>query len=445
MPRILLIAYHFHPDLEVGAVRSVKFARYLPEFGWEPYVLTIDTRFIPKTDEGKLDLDCGIFRTTKWPTIDDGYRWLKKRIKRQETSNSIGASDQSSSGSMSDESDMPVPPFWKRFISSLSQTPDDAIGWLIPASWKAIRLIRKYNIDVIYTSGPPYTCHLVGLIAAMMTRRKLVVDFRDPWTSGNRIGSHFNAVSLAVERFLERRVISKADLVITSTPAITAQLTEMHSPGENRIATILNGYDEDDFRGRTRHPVQDGKPMTFLYAGTLYMGRDPSPLFRAMAELLEAGDLGKNDIRLEIIGNIEYDDRQLTNSITNLGIGDIVKIGGPVARDRYFDRIINADVLILMQSESAGPQIPGKTYEYLATGNKILGLLHDGATRDLLEKYDNVLISDPGDNDRIKECIMTLKKGFSQNPQKSNNAANLKDITRRRQTERLANLLNNLK
>ena len=196
MPKVLMIAYHFYPDLEVGAVRSVKFARYLPEFGWEPYVLTTDLCHIPKQDKSPLGFDCSIYRVSKWPTIDDGYMWLKKRIRSPQPSMNAAA-EQSKQITKADNQIPPAPPFWKRFISSLSQTPDENIGWLIPAAREAARLIKKHRINVIYTSGPPHTCHLVGLSAKLLTGRKLVVDFRDPWTSGIRIGSHFNAVSLA--------------------------------------------------------------------------------------------------------------------------------------------------------------------------------------------------------------------------------------------------------
>lgn len=445
MPKILLIAYHFHPDLEVGAVRSVKFARYLPEFGWEPYVLTVETRFIPKIDQSPLGFDCRIIRTSRWPTIDDGYRWLKSKIRHKKTANANNEISRVISGKLGIESQLNLPPFWKRFISSLSQTPDDAIGWLIPASSRAINLIRKYKIDVIYTSGPPHTCLLVGLIAKLLTGRKLVVDFRDPWTSGNRIGSHFNAVSLAAERFLEKKLMQKADLVISSTPAITEQLAKLHSLSDHKIATILNGYDEDDFRGRFRNAFESDAPLVFLYAGTLYMGRDPSPLFRAIAELFDCGDLRRSEIKLNIVGNIEYDDSRLRHLINTLKLDNTVSIESPVPRDQYFDRIINTDALILMQSESAGPQIPGKTYEYLATGNSILGLLSDGATKEYIRNYDNVFIADPHDLRGIKECILNIKKRAVSCPSDNNiNKEMLRSVTRRQNTRDLVNYLENI-
>jgi glycosyltransferase involved in cell wall biosynthesis len=445
MPKILLIAYHFHPDLEVGAVRSVKFAKYLPDFGWEPFVLTVDSRHIPKVDQSPLGFECRIFRTGKWPTLDDGYRWFKRKVRTRKPSAANGKDDQMQSAKMDVASRADLPPFWKRFISSLSQTPDDAIGWLVPASINAVRIIRKYKIDVIYTSGPPHTCHLVGLIAKLLTGRKLAVDFRDPWTSGNRIGSHFNAVSLAAERFLERRLMSRADMVVSSTEAITGQLTNRHSLPARKIATIPNGYDEDDFKGRTRIAPISGKPLVFLYAGTLYMGRDPSPLFRAIAELISCGELGKNEINLEILGNVEYGQGRLRRIIDSLGIEDIVKIDAPLPRDRYFDQIINADALILMQSESAGPQIPGKTYEYLATGNDILGLLPEGATRDYLRNFKNVFLADPSDLNNIKECIIGIKNHARQSSGNFDiNNELLQSITRRQKAQDLANLLNGI-
>jgi glycosyltransferase involved in cell wall biosynthesis len=440
MPKILLISYLFHPDLEVGAVRSVKFARYLPEFGWEPYVLTVDTRFIEQKDPKELDFDCPIFRTTKWPTPNDGYMWLKRKIGRTKPP-------------VTDASNLPIDaepqvkqsPFWKRFIDSLSLTPDSSIGWLIPATKKAISLIKQHKIDVIYTSGPPFTCHLVGLIAKKFTGRKLVCDYRDPWTTGNRVGDHFNAVSLAFERFLEKKSLSKANLILATTPAIIDQLIKTYHIEHEKAATIFNGYDEKDIKGRTKYSKTNNKPLTFLYAGTLYMGRDPLPIFQAISELLNDGQLAQNDMRLEFIGNIELGNARIRHVIAKLGLDDIVTIEGLISRDKYFDRIINADVLILIQSKGASPQIPGKTYEYLATGNPILALVPQGAASALMSEFDNVLIAEPGNMAQIKECILRLKNGLAYELRgKLKNEKLLNELTRRGQTMKLASILDKL-
>ncbi len=445
MPKVLIIAYHFHPDLEVGAVRSVKFAKYLPSYGWDPYILTVETRYYPTVDTSDHEYSFKIHRTSKWLTLDDLISMLKKKIKRHKNpENNSGQKISDSTASAGER--LPIRrPLWKKLIDSLSATPDEHIGWFFPGVFAAIKLIRKNKIDIIYASGPPFTGHLIGLAAKFFTGRKLVVDFRDPWTMGVRLYAHSNKLSDFVERCLERAVITKARLIITATPLIASQFKNKYYLKDGKCSTIFNGYDEEDFEGRVKMTKNKNEPLSFLYAGTLYMGRDPSAFFEAVSELIAENLINKEEIRIEFVGKNDLGDAKIRNLIRELKLDGIVFSSGPIPKDRYFDKIMNADVLLVIQSEMANSAIPGKTFEYLATGNKILALIPPGMTSEFLSQFNSVLEAGINDKKAIKNCITKLmnERNIGTNTIESDKVK-LREITRRKQTEKLAQIMSNL-
>ena len=448
MGKVLIIAYHFHPDLEVGAVRSIKFAKYLSNLGWKPFVVTIDTKYIPRQDHSDLNFECEIVRTSKWPTPDDFYLRAKSLIRGRRKLNNDGAANLGKKINL-DTPEYTVlsnkSPLCKRLFNSLSATPDERIGWLIPAAYRSIRVIKKEKIDIIYSSGPPYTSHLVAYLAKLFTGKKWIADFRDPWTTCIRLGSHFNALSTWIEKRMERAVISRADHILTATPAIAAQLSDIYPKAiSSKCTTVHNGFDEEDFYGKKKETGKDKGRVNFLYAGTLYLGRDPSPIIQAIGELILDGRISKSEIKLEFVGNFEFGDSTLRGTASKYGLEDIVIFSPPVDRSKYFDLILNSGVLILMQSDMAKPQIPGKTYEYLATGNPIFALVPDGATSDLLSDFNHALISDPGDKERIKECIINLLRNNDLAPDEKSKKL-LAELTRKKQTAKLALIMEKLK
>lgn len=409
MKNILMIAYHFHPDREVGALRTVKFAKYLPGFGWKPIILTVKQKYYEKPDKTALDFDCSIFRTSKIPLIKDIYIFLKplvKSILRRKTEEQVPHEIE---GSGTDSYQYLDVPLWKRFINSFSWTPDDQIGWLVPAVIKAVRTIRKYEIDVIYSSGPPHTCHLVGLFAALFTGKFWVADFRDPWTQVEKPFQVVTKLSRNLEKYMERKVISRANLVISTSEEFKKLLADTYPLiPENKFHVITNGFDEDEFPKRNKMSDEKSGPITFMHAGTLYVGRDPSSVIRAIGELIKEGFLDRNDIKMELMGRIEIDSKSLSEKIEQYETGDIVFFKPTVGRAEYLNIIMKTDVLLLIQTSMASNQIPAKTFDYIATGNQILALVPPGATRNLLAEFPNVEIADPNDISSVKRSVETL-------------------------------------
>lgn len=435
---ILLISYHYHPDLEIGSQRAIKFAKYLPQFGWRPHILSVHPRYYSHRDSAPLDFDLPVYRTIKFPTPDDLYRSSKRFLmsagsKQNATSS---ASETSAAGDLREVSGS----WLKRLAYSLSATPDCHIGWYFPAMAMALKIVRRHRFSFIYSSGPPQTCHLVGLTLSRLTEIPWVADFRDPWVFH---GSHYNMglpITKRFDRKFERATVSRASLVVTNTDEWKSHLIQKYHPRlDRKCFTILNGFDEEDFPDTGRSGGRNGSnTITFLHAGTLYGGRDPSSLLMAAGELLAEGYFAADDVAFHFYGNNDIDMAGINTIISQNSLSNLVNFAEPVDRAAYLDIIRNADVLVLLQSAAANVHIPAKAFEYLATGNQILVLTSDGATKNLMSQYKQVSIAEIEDKVGIKSALKNILESLRSPDRQLQRDPKLKSLTKRRLTETLA-------
>jgi hypothetical protein len=444
MKTILLIAYHYYPDLQVGAQRTIKYVKYLPEFGWQPHVLTVDPGHYPQHDEAPLGFECPVYRTARWPLPDDIYKTVKKFIRRP-SSGSASHPEGSAPGSPVRRKEQATPA-WKKFLNSLSMTPDGMSGWYFPAVLAARRLIRQHRFDVIYSSGPPHTCHLIGLTAHRLTGTPWVADFRDPWLYPKGRDKDVLSISKKFDIKYEAKTARYASLLITTTDEWRDHLKHKYHPLlENKCHTILNGFDTDDFV-----PTPDDKqgcksaPITLLYAGNLYAGRDPSSLLIAAGELVADGFTPANDLAIEFYGNNDIDMGKMDEIVSSYGIHSQVKFNQPVSRNRYLDLLMNANILILIQADQGRVHIPAKAFEYLGTGNEILTLTSKGATRNFMSGFEQVALAELNDKDAIKEALKHLIDRIKKGARAAGPDTGLQTITKRSLTKKFAGLLDSI-
>jgi len=412
MRKVLFVAYHFHPDLAVGALRSVKFAKYLPCFGWDPIVVTVNVDRYERVDESPLSFSCRVFRSGEGPTVAA----LGNRLRRALAPRRMASVSKRADGL---PSTLPEPgavwtlpsSFLRRLVALLSMMPDVHVGWLVPGTWLAIRVARQEKVEVIYTSGPPHTGHLVGWLASRVTGLPLVCDFRDPWSTGGfPPGSGLVSVFRKLDRWLEMRVVRRAQLVVASTSSIRRELIATHGPAlEPRSVTIINGFDAEDFPvANVPEEAPSAGIVSFVYAGSLYGGREPSAFFLALGELFAEGAIPQSAVSVDFYGPVDIDASRVVHAIETYGLKDTVRFRPLVKRQEYLGLVHQADVLILMQGDDTPWAIPAKTFEYLATGNEILVLAGPYALAELVAKYENVHRADPSDVAEIKRCISLI-------------------------------------
>lgn len=441
--KVLMIAYHFHPDLEVGALRTIKFAKYLPQFGWEAVVVSVVPSYYEKTDATPLSFSCKVVRTGKIPTPGDVYLALKSLTRQKKSRPSNQGQAAMPEGGFVSETRIP---YWKRFLNSLSWTPDNHVGWLLPGLWLAIRTAKREKVDVIYSSGPPQTGHLIGWITSKFTGKPFVSDFRDPWTHSRKADLMATGISRAIERWMEQRVIFSSSIVITTTAEFMDTLkTHFKERLTNRCFSIVNGFDHEDFPVVDFSPKEVTRNIKFLYAGTLYEGRDPRQFVIALGELVRTGYLMLNEFDVDFYGSVDIDPAPLRAIIDQSGLRQKVQFHASVKRADYLRLINAADVLILMQSDKNPTQIPAKTFEYLATGNEILTLTPPGATANVIKGYDNVQIANPNSQNEIqtslKQIVSRIRNGRSD---RHKNVEALRALHKRELTREFARLLDSV-
>ena len=409
--KILLISYHFPPSAEVGGLRIANFARRLPRFGWDPCVLTVEDRYLGALDADKLKYlgHAKIFKAGRTPTLSQAYMTCKRaaaRLLRRQAAPARFAKAGQPDSSASGQRTATLSTTLRRYVLSFLSLPDAERSWIWPAVTKAVRIVRREEITCILTSCPPYSAHLVGLLVKWMTGvRWWIADFRDPWTTaGSKSLYATSAASLAIDRWLERAVVRNADRIITNTNTLCGAFRKAYGllPAD-RFVCITNGYDREFFAEFAHLPKE--RLFTITYAGSLYFGRTPEPLFRALQELLRRGLADERSIRVRLVGECSVvEGRPVDELVERYGLGSVVEVLGPVPYNTAIGMIRQSHLALLL-APNQPYQVPAKVYEYMGAGTRVLALAREGATADLIRSTGIGAVFDPGDIAGIKGFV----------------------------------------
>jgi len=381
---VLFIAYHFPPSGAVGGQRIAKFASAIREFGWQAEVLTIADKDIEIVDSNRLkDVEgIRIHKARVLPTLLDLVTkvWSSLRSRGATSAGSVGAGGQSAVGPGAAVSQGGL----RRFVMSMLVLPDGSRGWLIPATIKAVRTIRGQRIEWFMTSCPPYSAHLVGLAAKMLTGARWAVDFRDPWmTTGSKRLYPTSPLSMSIERWLERKVIDNADLVVFNVERLRNAYRERyaHAPHE-KFVFIPNGL----VRRRDAQPAPKFDVFTISYTGSLYVGRSPEPVLAAVARLIQGNRVDPAALRVKLVGQCGFINGTPTgNVVQGFGLESVVEVSAPVPYEDAF-QLVRRSHLALLLAPNLPYQIPAKVYDYLAAGTRILAIAEEGGTADMINE-----------------------------------------------------------
>ena len=289
----------------------------------------------------------------------------------------------------------------RRWFFSLCWLPDGHLGWLVPAVAAGLRMCRKHRIDVIVSSGPPHTAHLVALLLKRFTQLPWIADFRDPWTQNpGKPAFVRSAFSDWVERGLERRVLASADRLVTVTHRAAAALALRQASLATKTTTIMTGFDPNEFD--SIGPVSSAETFTLAHVGSVYLHRSPTALLQAVALLTRSRGIPLGAIRLVFVGEDLSGLADTLRIADQLGISSLVTAPGPVRRTDALAWMRRANLLVLL-AQGQPLQVPTKAFEYLASGTPILAIVDDGATADLMHATNNRTV--PDDPVKIAEAI----------------------------------------
>jgi glycosyltransferase involved in cell wall biosynthesis len=264
---------------------------------------------------------------------------------------------------------------------------------LQPAVRRFYRIAGAEIPDVVFATGGPWTALLVGEALAKKFRVPFVADFRDPWTDNPHMKDHPKAILHKAKR-VERSVYESAARVIANTPELCDKLRTDHPDLRGKFLTITNGFDGETWLPGT-DPCADGGsgPSCFgqrdlielCHFGTVYGNRSPVALLQALKELVDNKQIAPDQLRIRFVGVWEVTDPSCEKLARDLEQRGMIRREPPVAHDHCVQLMRKAKVLLLLQP--AYPlQIPGKIYEYIATGRPLLVIGGEGATANLVEK-----------------------------------------------------------
>ncbi len=439
MRRLLIVSYHFPPDSAIGAVRPAKFAKYLPEFGWEPVVLTVKEDCYERCDHAGTDHLPERMKIFRYPVIPGPLHLYSKIRARRGTdmpdcSKTTGADRAMRAG-------RPTPV--KRFLSALLRLPDDRQGWAATVAWAGSRIMRKCGIVDFMTSGPPMSTHLGGLVLKKLTGARWIADFRDPWVTTSRWKEPAlrSPACDRIEEGLEQAVLKSADVVLSTAPGLTRYFrSKLHQPEGGKCATITNGFDETDFDDLETFRRNGKSGVTLRHAGSLYLGRDPEPFFRALKNLMDRNVIQPGSLCVEFIGDGMYNNIPLSVLISKHGVEATVKLVPRMDFKACLERLAAADALLLF-AQGFAEQIPAKVFEYLRINRPVFAVVDGGDVLETLAPFPNCFIADPRRIDLMEEALVRMIRAIVKNAVMRAPDEIIRQYDRRRLTARLASLL----
>jgi glycosyltransferase involved in cell wall biosynthesis len=378
---VLMIAFHFPPAaMGSGHLRTLGFARHLPEFGWDPIVLSARPLAYPRTAPiraGVIPENCVVHRAMAL----DASRHLGIRGK----------------------------------YPGLLAQPDRWVSWWPAAVAQGLRLIRRHQVCAIWSTYPIMTAHCIARTLSQVAKVPWVADFRDPVTSSVEAENPF---SVASQRRWEQRVLRDAKRTVFTTSGALHHYAERYPEAGcgGRLSVIGNGYDEAEFVDLPRvAPPLDGRPLMLLHSGLLYPeGRDPVPFFKALARLKASGLAAP--ALLKVVLRASGWETRYQQEIDSLGIADIVSLAPPVGNREALVEQAVADGLLLFQGSKFDRQIPAKVYEYLRIARPIFALVGpDGDTASVLRDTGGAAIAPSGDvaaiAQHLSDFVFALREG----------------------------------
>src|SRR5262249_8762871 len=372
--RILIVTMYWPPAGGGGVQRPLKFATYLPALGIETHVLAPeDSKWIHRDDELQQPSQAWVHRG----------RYLGPRAPRpaEELQGKGGLERLGTQASL---------------VFRRALVPDASVTWNATAIPAAIQAVRREQIDVVLTTSPPGSVHLVGAAAKKATGVRWIADLRDSLVAH----PHRRAESTAV-RGKEKVEHGVARLVPRSADAIVEEARALEPKG--RVVTISNGSDFEDFSGLEYHR---GERLRITHTGSFFGKRDPKPFLEALA----SSDV---DAVARFVGGFRSEDREWAEQ---RGLGDRMQLFPYVPRRRSLELQRDSEALLLLIPEAGRAGRGGlsrKGCEYLAARRPILGVVPpDGAAAELLRETGAGIVVAPDDIDGMRTALADLDARF---------------------------------
>ena len=337
MKRILMIAYHFPPLRgSSGIQRTLRFAKYLSEFGWQPIVLTTSPSAYPDTSDDQL------------ADVPDGVP--VHRVPALDAARHLAIANR-------------YPGFLAR--------PDRWRSWWLTAVPVGVRLARQHRVHALWSTCPIATAHSIGHTLQRLTNLPWIADFRDPLYQADYPA---DPKTRAANRAIEAKTARRAARIVLTTPGARRLYVERYPDvAPERIVVIENGYDDETFGAVEAEaaPLNPGA-LTLLHSGIVYpVERDPTALMSALRRLLESG-IARDCVRVRFRAPVH--ERLIRDLAAKENVSDLIEVLPAIDYRASLAEMQRADALLLLQAANCNEQIPAKLYEYIRARRPIVAL-----------------------------------------------------------------------
>jgi len=372
-----------------GVQRTLKFAKYLPKFGWKPTVLTVGPTGYFAFDESLLrEVEEEGIEIVRTSSFDPNRIFKNKGVVK-----------------------MPPERLRKtlQYFGDWIFIPDTKIGWKRKALKAASGLFATNHFDAVFATAPPQTDFLIGLALKKKFKVPLVLEYRDEWLEYpyKYFPTPFHRV---LHKRLERKVVQGCDRIVVTHRRVKENLVKRYPfLSYNDVTIISQGYDPQDFDLPVIPKSGPTDRMRIVHAGTFYGGRNPSVLMQALHNVFVSFPHLRGRFELNLAGNIRKEDQALASK---LGLHQDVNFLGYLEHRACVKHLLEADLLWLVLDNDF--QSPGKLYEYLGAQKPILASIPEGYLRQLVKEAQAGISVTPGDVKAHEEALVDLLKRFDQ-------------------------------
>ena len=445
MKRVLVITYYWPPTGGSGVQRWVKFAKYLPEFGWQPVIYTPENPEQLAIDESlaaEIPAETEIVKTR----IMEPYELYKKFLRKS------GHSKEAVEVNPVNAQNKSVLQKIAMWIRGNFFRPDPRCLWIRPSVKFLKKYLKEHPVDLIVSTGPPQSMHLIGRKLAKETGLPWIADFRDPWTKI----FYFKHLSMtaSTEKWhhkMERKVLDDASVVVAVSPLVQAEFQAMT---QTPVELITNGFDECDFTsndlcdetGTPKSHLAAGGPdkdFVITHTGLFAADGNPTTLWKVLAEKCNRDEAFRKALKIKLVGKT---DEQIIASLKTAGLEmQIIDMGyQPHSVAVQEQRKASLLILPLRKEPEYKAVLPGKLFEYLASWRPVLGIGQpDGAMSMILNTTKTGVVLDWEDLGSLEKFVDICWKRHL-NGELTVEDADLTRFTRRELTGKMAGLFNRI-
>ncbi len=427
MTKALIITYYWPPAGGPGVQRWLHFANYFEEFGVKPIVFIPENPSYPIVDNELSAKVSYKIEIIKFP-INEPYKFAKLFSKKKTKSISKGIIPKKNSATLDK---------FLLYIRGNYFIPDARIGWVKPSTEYLSDYISKNNIDVVITTGPPHSLHLIGLNLKEKQNVKWLADFRDPWTT---IHYHkqlrLTDSSAKKHKELEKKVLQTADLVIVTSPTTKEEFKTITN---KTIEVVTNGFENLNISKESL----DSK-FTISHIGSMLSGRNPKNLWKILAEICTENEEFSYALKLQLIGATSD---EVLNEIRKYKLSNNIETANYVSHVEALKIQRYSQILLLVESDTPETRaiIPGKLFEYLAAQRPILAFGPEKSDIEtIISETKSGQFFTYTSTEALKNQILNWYNQFKEN-RLSISTLSIEKYSRRTLSEKMASLLKNLK